>query len=241
MWTTMHRQLAGLATALVLALVATAAGATADGPDFYAVTGVAPDDVLNMRAAPSGEAVKVGEIPHDADGLTNLGCVGGMTFAEFQEASEAEREAARKTRWCRVLHGTSVGWVAGWFLGEGEEGPRPGTRMVQVHAGTSWRLTAFPDAEPAADVTIRFAPDNKVTGSTGCNRFTASYVQRGLDLLIGDAASTRRMCPDDVMATEARALDALARARQIAGGLNTMGLFSADGALLGTFARTDWD
>lgn len=237
----MRRTLAGLTTALALGLAAASAGATADGPDFYAVTGVAANDVLNMRAAPSPDAVKVGEIPADADGLTNLGCVGGMTYAEFEKATDAEREAARKTRWCRVLYETHVGWVAGWFLREGGEGTRPGVRMVFDHAGSEWRLTAFPVGEPATEVTVRFAADSRVTGNTGCNRFTATYVQRGLDILIGDVAGTRMMCPDNVMATEARVLDVLARTRQIAGGVYTMGLFSADGELLATFRRTDWD
>jgi uncharacterized protein YraI len=33
-------------------LVPALAGATADGPDFYRVVGVAPDDMLNLRRGP---------------------------------------------------------------------------------------------------------------------------------------------------------------------------------------------
>ena len=39
------------------------AEAEADGPDFYRVTGVAADDVLNIRAEPSPHATHVGSIP----------------------------------------------------------------------------------------------------------------------------------------------------------------------------------
>ena len=227
--------------ALVWLGMAAVAQATADGPDFWRVTGVAADDVLNLRAGPTARAAKIGEIPHDADGLTNFGCVGGMSFAEYQEATEAEREAAAKSRWCRVMHVTQIGWVAGRFLTEGAEGDRPGTRAVLEHAGSEWKLVSFASGEPAADVLIRFAGRNEIAGGAGCNRFTGTYVQRGLDVLIGDLAMTRMMCPEDVMATEARVTDLLARARGIAGGPYTMALFSGDGTLLATFRRTDWD
>lgn len=79
--------------------------ATADGPEYYAVTGVAADDVLNIRAEPSPNGEKVGEIPYDGRGLQNLGCTGGPTFAEWQKMSETERERARRQRWCRIRYG----------------------------------------------------------------------------------------------------------------------------------------
>lgn len=96
--------------------------ATAGGPDYYAVAGVAAGNVLNIRAEPSANAAKVGEIPHDGRGLQNLGCTGGPTFAQWQEMSETEREQARRQRWCRIRYGGVEGWVAGWFLTE-DSGP----------------------------------------------------------------------------------------------------------------------
>jgi hypothetical protein len=102
---------------LVLQYVCTAA--TADGgPDYYAVTGVAANSVLNIRAEPSAQSRKVGEIPHDARGLQNLGCVGGPTFAEWLKMTEAERKRAARNRWCRVRYRGIVGWVAGRYLKE---------------------------------------------------------------------------------------------------------------------------
>lgn len=109
---------------VILTLSLTAFGvrdglATADGPDYFAVTGIAADDVLNIRAEPSARSSKIGEIPHDGHGVQNLGCQGGPTFAEWQQMTPAEREQAGRTRWCRIRYGGVEGWVASRFLTEG--------------------------------------------------------------------------------------------------------------------------
>lgn len=117
----------GIVAALLL--VSESASATADGPDFYRVTGVADDDVLNIRARPDSHAEKLGEIPPDGTCLRNLGCQGGLTFQEFTELSKA-RQAARlkenprwcskeNPRWCRIEYQGVTGWVAGRYLREG--------------------------------------------------------------------------------------------------------------------------
>lgn len=92
------------------------------GPDYYRVSGVSPGSVLNLRAGPSVEAAVLARIPAGATGLRNLGCEGGLSFAEWSAATEAEREAGRRRRWCRVEYRGTEGWAAGWFLVEG--GPR---------------------------------------------------------------------------------------------------------------------
>ena len=112
--------LRSLGTAALLA-AAGAALATADGPDFYAVTGVADSDTLNIREAPDPHAAKVGEIPPDGTCIRNLGCKGGLTFQEFTELSE-EQKAQRlreNPRWCRIEYRGITGWVAGRYLREG--------------------------------------------------------------------------------------------------------------------------
>ena len=92
--------------------------ATADGPDYFAVTGVADNDVLNMRAGPSVHAGKVGEIPHDARRVQNLGCQGLPSFGEWEQMTEQQRRESRKNYWCRVGFDGREGWVAGRFLRE---------------------------------------------------------------------------------------------------------------------------
>jgi uncharacterized protein len=114
--------------AVVLATaIAASAKADADGPDFYRVTGVASDDVLNIRAEPKASSDKVGTIPHNAGGLKNEGCEGGLSFEQWSEASAAERDAANHRRWCRVIYEGVEGWVAGRFL---EEGSAPENAMA---------------------------------------------------------------------------------------------------------------
>ncbi|WP_425045324.1 SH3 domain-containing protein [Primorskyibacter sp. S87] len=97
------------------------ASADADGPDFFSVTGVAANDVLNIRSEPSASSQKTGQIPPDGNGIRNLGCTGGLSYAEWEKATESEREAAAKKRWCQVEYKGATGWVAGWFLTEGSE------------------------------------------------------------------------------------------------------------------------
>jgi hypothetical protein len=110
----------GLAAAALLALAANS-WATADGPDFYAVTGVADDDTLNIREAPDPHAAKLGEIPPDGTCIRNLGCQGGLTFREFTELSEKQKtqRLRENPRWCRIEYMGVTGWVAGRYLQEG--------------------------------------------------------------------------------------------------------------------------
>lgn len=104
--------------AIAASFVSSDAFAEADGPDYYAVRGVAADDVLNMRAEPAASSAKIGDIPHDGRGLQNLGCQGGPSFAQWQAMSEAKRGKAGKERWCKVRYKGLEGWVASRFLSE---------------------------------------------------------------------------------------------------------------------------
>ena len=114
----------GMATGLGSA----AASADADGPDYYAVHDVRSNDVLNIRAEPDPNAPKVGEIPHDATCIRNLGCKGGLAFREFTELSPAEKEkrARENPRWCKVEYRGVTGWVNAHYLREGD--CQPGSR-----------------------------------------------------------------------------------------------------------------
>ncbi len=107
--------------AAALGLTCATARAEADGPDFYAVTGVAAGDVLNIRVQPDPHAAKVGEIPPEGTCVRNLGCQGGLTFQEFTELSEEQKAERLKEnpRWCKVEYQGTTGWVAGRYLTEG--------------------------------------------------------------------------------------------------------------------------
>jgi hypothetical protein len=102
-------------------LVALYAFAEADGPDFWQVHGVDPNDVLNIRREADPRAEKIGEIPPDGRCIKNLGCKGGLTVEEFTTLPAAEKETIKKARprWCRIDYQGTTGWVAGRYLREG--------------------------------------------------------------------------------------------------------------------------
>lgn len=109
----------GVAALVALCLaVPIAVAEDGHGPDRWRVTGVGPDDVLNIRSGPGARHDIVGRIPPDGRGLVNRGCRGGMTFEEFQEATPEERERARFRRWCRIEWEGIRGWVNGGYLRE---------------------------------------------------------------------------------------------------------------------------
>jgi uncharacterized protein YraI len=97
------------------------AWATADGPDYYRVSGVSAGSSLNMRAGPRADAAVIMRIPADAQCLKSRGCRGGLTFEEFSTLPkhEQQRRMALNPRWCKVEYQGSVGWVAGRFVTEG--------------------------------------------------------------------------------------------------------------------------
>lgn len=180
-----------LALPLIFA-AATPARATADGPDFFMVRGVASDDVLNIRAEPSASAAKIGEIPPDGSGLQNLGCEGGLSFAEWQEATEAEREAAQRRTWCRISYEGTQGWVAAQFLTEASQ---PAAAIADEP--TQWGVVSINGEPPVAQAFLAFAPDGSLSGSTGCNRFRMQGIfDAGAVRIDGPAMMTKVACPD---------------------------------------------
>lgn len=94
------------------------ASAEADGPDAWRVSGVAQDDVLNIRMGPGVEYPIIGAFNPDARHLRAETCTPLATFAEFDALSVSER-AALPDRWCLMDGGTrGRGWVAQAYLAE---------------------------------------------------------------------------------------------------------------------------
>jgi hypothetical protein len=105
----------------MLALLVMAPGLAqgqAQGPDFWAVTGVRPDDALNLRAAPNAESRAIARIPFNARGIRNFGCPSDVTFEQWKRMTPAQRDWAARSRWCEVEYNGMRGWVAGRFLKE---------------------------------------------------------------------------------------------------------------------------
>jgi heat shock protein HslJ len=76
--------------------------------------------------------------------------------------------------------------------------------------GVEWVLTSGIDVDgwEAVAPTAAFA-DGSLAGSTGCNRYNASYTVDGETLEIGAVASTRMACPPPADAVERDFLAAL--------------------------------
>ncbi|WP_281983373.1 hypothetical protein [Thalassorhabdomicrobium marinisediminis] len=108
---------------LVSAGTALATGALAEidghGPDAWRVTGVAADDVLNMRMGPGTQYLVIDSLPPDARGLQQVTCVPLLIPSIYHRLSEAQR-ADLPQRWClmQTADFAKAGWVAQRFLME---------------------------------------------------------------------------------------------------------------------------
>jgi heat shock protein HslJ len=75
-------------------------------------------------------------------------------------------------------------------------------------ANTSWKLVsveamgASNAPVPGTEITLAFSADNQVSGSAGCNTYNGAYQLAGDQITIGPLATTRMMCPDEVMLQE---------------------------------------
>jgi len=115
--------------------------------------------------------------------------------------------------------------------------------------GTTWRLTGYNNGQGGfvsllrgTEITALFGDDGNLTGSAGCNNYTASYEVEGETISIGPAAATRMMCakPEGIMEQESAYLSMLesAAAYQIRG--DALKMLDADGEhLLSYTAETE--
>lgn len=77
--------------------------------------------------------------------------------------------------------------------------------------GPEWTVSRL-DGEPVPDevsVTINFLDDDRIAGSSGCNRFMGGYALTGEGLSFGQIAGTMMACPELQMQTEQRFLGLL--------------------------------
>jgi heat shock protein HslJ len=110
----------------------------------------------------------------------------------------------------------------------------------QELAGTSWRVTGYNNGKQAVvsalvgtQLTMEFAADGRVSGSAGCNNYTATYTASGSALRFGPAATTRKMCaqPEGIMEQEQQFLQALETVATIRQEGERAELRTAEGAL----------
>ena len=111
-----NARLISAACALTFGAIMSAGVSAEEAPKFWAVTGVATNDVLNMRDVPSADSKSVGQVPPNARGLKHLGCRRNQPpLEQWARMNQAARREAL-TQWCRVEYHGQQGWVAGRFL-----------------------------------------------------------------------------------------------------------------------------
>jgi hypothetical protein len=112
----------GACLSCTIAMLAAAQAALAQSPvpdpEFWAVSGVRPDDALNLRVAPDADSRRVARIPFNARGIRNHGCPNHVTFEQWKGMTEVQKDRAVRARWCEVEYNGKKGWVAGRFLRE---------------------------------------------------------------------------------------------------------------------------
>jgi hypothetical protein len=106
-----------LSCAMALAASSVQAEIDGHGPDAWRVTGVAADDVLNMRMGPGTNYLVIDSLPPDARGLQQVTCVPLLLPSIHQRLSEEQRNSLPQ-RWClmRTDDFIKAGWVAQRFL-----------------------------------------------------------------------------------------------------------------------------
>jgi heat shock protein HslJ len=89
------------------------------------------------------------------------------------------------------------------------------------------------------ELTADFGMDGNLSGSSGCNSYTATYKTSGESIEIGPAASTRKMCsePAGVMDQEAQYLKSLETGASYRLDGDKLELRTTDGALAVSFVR----
>jgi len=222
--------------------VSSATMAEASGPDYYRVVDVVPNDVLNMRTGPSARHPKIGELPFDANGLANLGCTGGLTLAEWEQATAEERAASRHRRWCLVGFERRIGWVSGRYLAEGgpPDGFDSGAPLSRL-AGSEWRANRLGATLVEADLFVTFRSEGALTGHGGCNQLTGSYTQDSSALSIGPVAMTRMSCEQGIMDVEQAFVAALEASSSFVARHLVLGLLGDKNEIVAQFRRTDFD
>ena len=111
-------------------------------------------------------------------------------------------------------------------------------------AETLWQLTGYNNGKGGfvsvladAEVTAVFGEDGTLSGSAGCNNYTAGYQVERSDISIGPIAATQKMCaePEGIMEQEIQYLTALESATtyQIRG--EQLELLNAEGTRLASY------
>jgi heat shock protein HslJ len=141
--------------------------------------------------------------------------------------------------------------VASWRLEEdqlllADADGRTLLRFREASPVGAWTATSvrLPDSVsstlPGTEITADFDDKGKLTGSAGCNTYSATYETDGAKITIRDVSATEMACdgPDGIMEQEQAYLDALplTAGYRIEGAM--LSLLKTDGTYVATYHRT---
>jgi heat shock protein HslJ len=121
-------------------------------------------------------------------------------------------------------------------------------RLGEASLIGDWEATSFRQRDavasllPGTEITARFRSDRTLTGSAGCNDYSAGYTTHGSSVDIEPAAVTRKACtsPEGVMEQENDYVAALTQAASHTVEGQMLTLLAADGTIVATYlARSD--
>jgi heat shock protein HslJ len=112
--------------------------------------------------------------------------------------------------------------------------------------GTQWSLTSYNNGKQALvsvlngmSISANFSQDGNLSGSAGCNSYTATYEVDGDQMSIGPAAATRKYCGETgVMEQEAAYLQALGKVASYKIEGDALTLFDANGTTYLTYTAS---
>lgn len=113
-----------------------------------------------------------------------------------------------------------------------------------VLTDATWLMTSYNNGKGGfqsvladVQVTAVFGDDGKLTGHSGCNRYSATYTIAADKIEIGPPRTTRMMCPEPIMDQETAYLKALAGATVFRMERSRLVMRDAGGAAMVAFVR----
>ncbi|NEQ53061.1 MAG: META domain-containing protein [Leptolyngbya sp. SIO3F4] len=98
---------------------------------------------------------------------------------------------------------------------------------------TQWQLASYQGEAVLEDVLITAQfQDGRLTGSSGCNRYTATYTATENQLILGPLATTRKLCAEPTMMQEQTYLSLLAQVTAYRATASSLELRTSEGSLL---------
>ena len=170
------------------------------GPSLVDCEGVAPQKCMQVKEDPKGEYTLF------------YGQIEGFDYAEGYEYELVVREEKIENP---PADAANFKWMLVEVVSQTPAQPTPVAGGEQPQAGAIYQLDWYLNGSgeqapvlPQTEITAEFLVD-KIAGSAGCNRYTASITVNGNQIQVGSIASTMMACPEPVMKQEQEYLQSL--------------------------------